>query len=76
MWLVHGGQKTADITPRVYSLAASVLFDGTLTFAALLGVALDPVCRFAVVLALFDPELGNLANEGSVIAIECTAKAK
>jgi hypothetical protein len=38
-------------------LATTILLDSTLTFATFLGIAFDPVCRFAIIAALLQPHL-------------------
>jgi len=50
------------------SLATSVLLDRRMALVALLGVGTDPVRGLAVVGALLPPELGDLADDGSMIS--------
>lgn len=58
------------------SLAAAVLLNSALTFATLLRVTLDPVCRLAVVLALLKPHLCNATNDRSVVCVHVAAEAE
>jgi hypothetical protein len=41
-----------NTTGEVDSLATTILLDGTLTLAAFLGIAFNPVCGLAVIMAL------------------------
>ena len=51
-------------------LASTVLLDGTLAFTTLLGIALDPVRGFTIVLAFLQPHLGDRTDNRSVIRID------
>ena len=51
--------RLAALVLADHVVAATVLLDRRPTFGALLGVGRDPVGRFAVVVALFDPLLNQ-----------------
>jgi hypothetical protein len=57
-------------------LAATILFDGTLTLATLLRITFDPVCSLAVIVALLEPHLRNSTQYRPMIAIDIATKAK
>ena len=70
---------TSDIggeSCKIDALAAAVLLYSALALAALLRVALDPIRRFAVVLALLQPHLRHVAYHRAVVRIDVAAKAE
>merc|ERR1712093_872009 len=57
-------------------IAAAVLLDGRLALRALLRVGVDPVCGLRVVLALLDPQLDDVADQGLVVLVAAAAEAE
>ena len=69
--------RTVQISsPKIDSLATSVLLDRRMALGALLRVTLDPIRSLAVVLALLQPKLGDRADQRTVIALLSTPKAE
>ena len=58
------------------ALATTVLLNRALAGRAFLGVALDPVRGLTVIAAFLEPHLRNVANHGSVIALDRASKAE
>lgn len=58
------------------SLATTVLLDCTLALRTFLGVALDPIRRFAVVATFLEPHLGDVAHHWSMIALDWASKTE
>ena len=65
-----------DLYKYGHSLATTVFLYSALTFGALFGIGLDPVCRLAIVLAFLQPQLGNSTQDGSMIRVDVATKAK
>jgi len=57
-------------------LATTVLLDSTLTLATFLGIAFDPVCRFAIIAALLQPHPCDSTQHRSMVAIDVATKAE
>jgi hypothetical protein len=57
-------------------LATTILLDGTLTFATFLGIAFDPVCRFAIIAALLQPHPCDSTQYRSMVAVDVATKAE
>ena len=50
-------------------VAPAVLLDRALALAALLGVALDPIGGFAVIMEILEPKFCDITNDGSMISL-------
>jgi len=57
-------------------LATTILLDSTLAFATFLGIAFDPVCRFAIIAALLQPHLCDSTQNRSMVAVDVATKAE
>jgi len=57
-------------------LAATILLNGALTFATLLRIAFDPVCRLAVITALLQPHPGDSTQYRSMVAVDVATKTE
>ena len=77
MWLRDLKSAAHDVEEYEFdALAPAVLLDRALALGTLLRIALDPVCRLAVVAALFQPERRHAADDGSVVAVDRAAEAE
>jgi len=60
----------------VDSLASAVLLNGALALRTFFGISLDPVGSLAVVLTLLQPKFCDGTDDGTMIGVNRTSKAK